>query len=232
MEAIAADRVYVVVPVFNENADVLCETLVQLLAFFPQVVVVDDGSAVPLQVTLQDLPVYLLRHPANLGQGASLQTGTDFALARGAEAIIHFDADGQHTPADAARMLQFLREDRADVVLGSRFLNKEGAGPMPKGRRAVLQVGRVVNFVFTGLWLTDAHQGLRALNRKAAWSIRLQENRQAHATEVLLQIRTHRLRYVEMPVKTIYTEYSLAKGQRSAGAFSIFVDLILNKLFR
>jgi hypothetical protein len=93
-------------------------------------------------------------------------------------------------------------------------------------------MGRLVNFMFTGMWLSDAHQGLRALNQKAAKGIRLRENRQAHATEILLQIRTHRLRFVEMPVKTIYTEYSLAKGQRSAGAFNIFVDLILNKFFR
>lgn len=221
-----------VVPVYNEDAAVVRETISGILPFYKQVVLVDDGSTSDIKKTIRDLPVYFLRHPINLGQGASLQTGTDFALLNGAEYIVHFDADGQHNPADIVPMLRVMQKDVADIMLGSRFKSKERADNVPLFRRIVLQFGRIINFIITGMWLTDAHQGLRVLNKKAASLIRLRENRQAHATEILLEIKKNRLRWQEIGVSTLYTKYSLAKGQKSLNAFTIFIDLVLNKFFR
>jgi glycosyltransferase involved in cell wall biosynthesis len=221
----------VVVPVYNENPQVLKETLDPLLAVFKNVVVVDDGSLSDLKKELVRLPVYFLSHPINLGQGAALQTGTDFALRQGASFVVHFDADGQHLISDACQMLEAVQEGGLDIAMGSRFLGQKNEG-MPWGRRVILQAGRAFNFLLTGLWLTDAHQGLRVLNRKAASTIRLQENRQAHATEILMEIKKHQLRYREFGVTTVYTQYSLAKGQKSWNAFTIFIDLVLNKIFK
>jgi glycosyltransferase involved in cell wall biosynthesis len=226
------EEVFIVVPVYNEDIVVLRDTLSALLKQFSNVVVIDDGSGGEIGTRIKDLPVHFLRHTVNLGQGAALQTGTEHALLKGALKIVHFDADGQHVPANISRMLQALQEGKADVVLGSRFINQKGKENMPLGRKVVLQFGRIVNLFITGLWLTDAHQGLRVMNRKAASLIILRENRQAHATEILLEIRKHRLRYLEMGVETIYTKYSLAKGQKSLHAFNIFIDLVLNKIFR
>src|SRR4051812_28226710 len=89
------ERVWIVVPAFNENARVLRSVLLALSSFGYSIVVVDDGSAETVEPDLTGLPVHLLRHLTNLGHGAALQTGMDYALAKGAEIIVHFDADGQ-----------------------------------------------------------------------------------------------------------------------------------------
>ncbi len=226
------DTVFVIIPCYNEEADVVRHTVMPLLAGGYSVVLVDDGSRYDMFPLLSDLPLVYLRHTVNLGQGAALQTGMEFAKRQGANYVVHFDADGQHAAEELELLLEPLRLKVADVVLGSRFLRKEDERQIPRLRRWVLLGARTVNGLFTGMWLTDAHNGLRALNRPALEAIYLMENRQAHATEVLYQVRRSRLRTVEVPSSIIYTPYSKAKGQSSMNAFSVLIDLILNKLFR
>lgn len=224
-------RVYLIVPVYNELG-VLQETLQKVLDFDPayNVVVVDDGSSVPVNIAGLGSRVMLLRHKVNLGQGAAIQTGIDFALLNEADYLITFDADGQHLPEDIPVLLLPILQNKADIVLGSRFLGK--TENIPIGRRLLIQVARVVNFCMSGLWMTDAHNGLRAMNRKAADCIRITENRMAHATEILFEIRRNHLRWVEVPVKVLYTDYSIAKGQVSSNGIRILFDIILHKLFK
>lgn len=221
--------VFVVVPVFNE-VDVIARTLTELLVTDYQVVVVDDGSKDGTWYEVNKLPVFALRHPVNLGQGAALQTGTAYALLQGAEIIVHFDADGQHRVEDIAALIAPLRQGAADVALGSRFLRPQDVQAIPPARRTLLRFARLVNGALTGVWLSDAHNGLRALTREAASKIRLRENRFAHASEILGQIRKAHLRYVEVPTQIIYSDYSQAKGQSAWNALNILIDLILQKI--
>jgi glycosyltransferase involved in cell wall biosynthesis len=224
------ENIYVVIPSYNEQT-VIRPVVEGLLSYGYEVIVVDDGSEAPAAKVLAGLPVYSLQHEVNLGQGAAIQTGIEFALSMDANYVITFDADGQHHAENIEELLQPLREDRCDIVLGSRFL--EGSvHNMPAKRKLLLQFGRRLNYLFTGLFLTDAHNGLRAMNRKAATAIRITENRMAHATEILSLIRKNRLRYLELPVKVTYSEYSKKKGQALGSSFRIVFDLLLNKLFR
>ena len=84
----------------------------------------------------------------------------------------------------------------------------------------------------TGLALTDAHNGLRVLSRHAAETIRIRQNRMAHASEILEQIATHKLKYIEAPCRVVYTDYSRTKGQQWTGMFTILGDLLKRKLYR
>lgn len=93
-------------------------------------------------------------------------------------------------------------------------------------------MARYVNFLFTGLLLSDAHNGFRALNRKAAELIRIKENRMAHASEILILVKKHKLRLKEVAVEVRYTEYSKAKGQSGWNSIRILFDLLLHKLLR
>ncbi len=224
-------QTFVIVPAYNEGAAIRAAAA-PLLAAGYSVVVVDDGSSDDTWQAVCGLPVYALRHPINLGQGAALQTGMTFALAQGAEYIVHFDADGQHQAADVERLLAPLLAGEADVALGSRFARPEDAALVPTARRCLLKIGVLVNGLLTGVWLTDAHNGLRALTRGAAERIRLRENRQAHATEILTQIRRAKLRYVERPTTVHYTDYSRAKGQSGWNSLNIFFDLITGRFLR
>jgi len=193
--------VLVIVPCLNEGP-VLRQTLVELLSLNLGVVVVDDGSSPPMRDFCRGLPVHLLRHSVNLGQGAALQTGMDYALGQGADYLIHFDADGQHDPAAIPRALEILRG------------------------------GIAVSWVFSGLWLTDTHNGFRGFTRAAAQQIHLTENGFSHATEILEQIHRAGLRYRELPTLVRYTDYSQRKGQSVANSVNLIVDLLLHKILR
>ncbi|TAE58532.1 MAG: glycosyltransferase family 2 protein [Bacteroidetes bacterium] len=218
------------VPVFNEAA-VLRQTLTELLQAEYEVIVVDDGSGDHSGAIASSLPVYYVRHAVNMGQGAALQTGMRLAQQLGARYLVHFDADGQHRCADIPALIAPLLADTADICLGSRFLSAESRNAVPPLRRWLLRAAILVNYAFTGLWLSDAHNGFRALNARAISAIELTENDMAHATEILAEISRRRLRYTEVPVQVRYTAYSLGKGQRMAHALRIFTTLLLRKLF-
>jgi hypothetical protein len=120
----------------------------------------------------------------------------------------------------------------ADVALGSRFLRAADKSFIPVSRRILLKGAVIVNGLMTGLWLTDAHNGLRVLSRKAAGRICLEENGFAHATEIIHQIRRLKLSYIERPARVRYTHYSRRKGQSFWNAFNIVIDLLLRRVFR
>lgn len=222
--------IFVIIPCFNE-ASVIKDTVSGVLEKGYRVVVVDDASSDNTKQRLQGLPVHYLRHRINLGQGAALQTGMDFALKKGAEFLITFDADGQHFPGDIEGMVEVLEAKKVDIVFGSRFL-KGSDSTVPQGRKWLLKSARYVNYFFSGILLSDAHNGFRCLSRKAAEQIRLRENRMAHASEILIQVARLKLTYAEYPVKIHYTAYSIAKGQGNRHGLRILFELILYKLFR
>ncbi|MCL4258415.1 MAG: glycosyltransferase family 2 protein [Anaerolineales bacterium] len=224
-------RVFVVVPAYNEGK-VICNAVRPLLKAGYSVVVVDDCSQDNTWQKLGGLPLHRLRHPINLGQGAALQTGMAYALAHNAEVIVHFDADGQHDAADLPTLCEPIWQGRAAVVLGSRFLRARDLSAVPALRRLLLRLAIVVNWLFTGLQLSDAHNGFRALSAHAARQIQLHENGFAHATEILYQIRATNLRVMERPTHVRYTDYSKQKGQRAWHAVDILVDLVVRRLLR
>ena len=117
------------------------------------------------------------------------------------------------------------------MTLGSRFLNESDRRNVPFSKRVLLKAGVLVSWAFTGLWLSDTHNGFRALSRAAAHQITLRENGFAHATEILDLLRRSKLVYREVPVSIRYTEYSRSKGQRALNSVNILIDLMLRRLF-
>jgi glycosyltransferase involved in cell wall biosynthesis len=221
--------VWIIIPAYNEG-ERLGTTLASLAEFSPRIVVIDDGSTDDTPQKALRHPVWLLRHSLNRGQGASLQTGIDFALERGAEIIVTFDADGQHSGRDVAALVEPVRKGTADVSLGSRFLGS--AVGLPLGRRLILKLGVLFTRIFSRIRVTDTHNGLRAFSRKTAECIAITHDRMAHASEILDQIQAHELRYQEVPVTIHYTPGTLAKGQSSWNALKMAGQLILGRLLR
>ena len=220
------DDTWLVVPLYNE-AQVVREVIEDARRTFPHVVVVDDGSRDDSATQAEAASAVVVRHPINLGQGAALQTGIRYVLERtDARYLITFDADGQHSVADAAAMVAAARKENLAIVLGSRFLK----GPSPVGwlKRLVLATAAVVASRTTGMHLTDAHNGLRLLRRDAAEHLNLRQNRMAHASEIIRQLGATGLPWREFPVHIAYTEYSKAKGQSLLNSVNILVDLIFS----
>ena len=221
-------RIWVVIAAYNE-ARVIAHVVGDVARRGYHVVVVDDGSGDGTAEHAATAAA-VVRHPVNLGQGAALQTGIDYALHQGADVIVTFDADGQHRASDIERLVAALREAPADFALGSRFLGDAIA--LSTARRLLLRAATLFTQFTTGLRLTDTHNGLRAMTRHGAEKIRLRQNRMAHASEILAQIAASGLPYVEVPVRIEYTAYSLAKGQRLGDALAILLDLFARRLYR
>lgn len=210
-------------PVYNE-ASVVGNVIRGLLPEFPNVVCVDDGSSDGSQRAARQAGAVVVQHPVNLGQGAALQTGIEFALSDpGADCIVTFDADGQHRVEDAKAMVARIKSGEADVVLGSRFLDDRTQLSLAK--RVVLRTAAFQSRLSTGLELSDAHNGLRAFNAETAGKIHLTQNRMAHASELIHQIAAINPRWVEHPVEIIYTDYSRSKGQSLLNSVNIVADL-------
>ncbi|HEY9705881.1 MAG TPA: glycosyltransferase family 2 protein [Allocoleopsis sp.] len=229
LQTIDYSNVFVVIPVFNEEQTILEVVARSVHSAGYSIVIVDDGSTIPVLLEPGNR-FYLIRHQVNLGQGAALQTGFEFAKSKGAEYVVTFDADGQHQTSDIEKLLLPLYNNETDICLGSRFISRQ-EGNISKGRIFTLKVARVINFFFTGLMLSDVHNGLRSFNKKAIQRIFLNENRMAHATEIIVQVKHSKLRIKEIPVSILYSDYSKKKGQTPLNGIKIFLDLLLNKLF-
>jgi glycosyltransferase involved in cell wall biosynthesis len=221
-------RVWVVIAAYNEGS-VIARVVGELKRRGYAVVVVDDGSS-DRTVEAAAAADVIVRHPINLGQGAALQTGIDFALEREADVIVTFDADGQHRAADIEKLVQAVRAADVDFALGSRFLG--GSNGMPVARRILLKAATLFTQLTTGLRISDTHNGLRAMTRRGAGVIRLRQNRMAHASEMLSQIAESGLGYTEVPVTIEYSAYSIAKGQKIGDALMILLDLFARRLYR
>ena len=217
------------IPAYQE-AKRLGATLDDVCSRYSNVVVVDDGSRDDTAAVGLARSAWVLRHPVNCGQGAALRTGLDFALKKGARIIVTFDADGQHAPDDIERIAEPVRAGQVDVALGSRVLGT--TIDMPASRKLVLKAGVLFTRIFSRVALTDTHNGLRAMSGDAAARIRIVQNRMAHASEIIDEIRIQKLRYCEVPVTVRYTADSLEKGQGSWNAFRIVGQLIAGKLVR
>lgn len=216
---------WIVIPLYNE-ASVIGDVIMKLRPRFAHIVCVDDGSTDGSPEAAERAGAHVIHHPVNLGQGAALQTGIEYALAHDScEYIVTFDADGQHRVEDAVEMLETARAHGAAIIFGSRFLDdRTNPGWLKK---VVLKTAIRVTNLTTGMKLTDAHNGLRVIRRDAAEKIDLKQDRMAHATEIVLELGRTGLPWREHPVELLYTDYSKGKGQSVLNSINILVDLVV-----
>lgn len=215
---------WVVIPLYNE-ATVIGDVVRELSPVFGNVVCIDDGSRDGSGTIARAAGAHIVSHPINLGQGAALQTGFEYALERGAEYVVTFDADGQHRVVDALAMLQRARDEDLAIVFGSRFLDDRTKPGILK--KIVLKTAVWVTNITTRTKLTDAHNGLRVIRRDALSRIKLKQDRMAHGTEIVVRLGRTGLPYAEEPVEVIYTDYSKAKGQSLLNSVNILIDLLI-----
>lgn len=215
--------IFVVVPAYNEQENIGRVLRGLFERGYDKVLVVDDGSTDNTSIIAKGAGAIVLRHEVNRGQGASLQTGNDYAQRVGAKIVVHFDADGQFNPADISEAVKRVEEEDLDIILGSRFLDDRSTIPWFK-KNIILPVARLINYIFTGLKLTDAHNGFRVLNGKALSKIKITHDGMAHNSEIAYQIKKHKLKWTEHPVEVKYFEF----GQGVGGGIKTFFDLLFS----
>jgi glycosyltransferase involved in cell wall biosynthesis len=223
--------VWIVVPSFNE-ATVIGEVISELRSVFDNVVCVDDGSADGTGDIARQAGAHLVRHPINLGQGAAIQTGVEYARSQpGATMFATFDADGQHRVKDVAAMIDRLSVGDVDVVIGTRFGRPSGSRP-PFLKRVVLQTAARLSRRGRRLGLTDTNNGLRVFNKTVADAMNITMSGMSHATEIVMMIAENQWRVVEEPVEVLYTDYSKSKGQPLLNGVNIIFDGFLRGRIR
>jgi glycosyltransferase involved in cell wall biosynthesis len=214
--------VWVVVPAFNEAA-VIGDVIADVHSVFDNVVCVDDGSHDGTGDIALGAGAHLVRHPVNLGQGAAIQTGVEYARRQpGAQVFATFDADGQHRVKDVVTMVDRLAAGDVDIVIGTRF--GRGVSRPPLAKRIVLRTAAWLSPRGRRLGLTDTNNGLRVFNKTVADGLDITMSGMSHATEFVMLIAENHWRVAEEPVEVLYTEYSKSKGQPLLNGVNIIFD--------
>lgn len=215
-----------IVPAYNEEEKI--GPVVQgLFNHVDRVVVVDDGSIDNTGKKAKDVGVVVLKHEINRGQGASLQTGHEYASQLNADYVLHFDGDGQFDLNDIQPALEELKKTKADILFGSRFLGKQSNIPWFK-KYILFPPAKLFNKFFGGVDLTDIHNGFRIWNRQALKKIKIEQDRMAHATEIPAKAKKLGLKYIEFPVKVTYHQYGGGLGH----GLGVIRDLLLGKFLK
>ncbi len=219
-------KIFAVIPAYNEETTI-AEVLQKTKPFVDQIILVNDGSSDQTAQRALAQGVRVVNHSVNRGLGASLGTGFAAAQYLGADAVITLDADGQHDPAEIKKFIEAI-EHGADVVIGSRMLT--GFEGMPWYRQVAQVLGNLVTFCLFGAWVTDSQSGFRAFTRFALQQIQIKTNRMEVSSEIIAEAKRHKLNLVEVPIKAIYTEYSLSKGQSFFVGLKTLIKLVLRRI--
>ena len=226
-KSMSKNLITVVVPAYNEPYKIK-EVINQVAKYVDLIVLVDDGSKDSVVNIVKNSKTVILRHCINLGQGAAIQTAFEYLKKIEPKVIVTFDADGQFLAEEIPRVVAPILNKKVDVVLGSRFLG--ATINMPFVRKCVLKTGIFFTWVFSEIKLTDTHNGFRALSKKALHLIDISQNRMAHASEIIDQIKSKKLSHLEVPVTVKYNLESKKKGQKNRQSINILLDLISKKL--
>jgi len=222
-------KVTCVIPAWNEvklrEHCKLPEVVDALKGKVDSIVIVEDGSDDETYAIASSLPAAVLRHAVNRGQGAALKTGTIYALQNGADIIVHFDADGQFRVQDIETVIEPIRDGKADIVFGSRFLDASTKMPLLK-KHFIMPLAQFVNRFFFKIKMSDPQSGFRALSRRAAEAITWEQDRMAHCSEILSEAHASGLRISEVPITVLYSEH----GRGLGNGFKILYEMLLAKL--
>lgn len=219
-------KIFCVIPAYNEEKNIT-KVVSDVLSYVNEAVVVDDHSRDNTSNLAKAAGAIVLRHIINRGQGAALQTGNEYALKNGADIIVHFDADDQFLAKEIPDMVRPIIEGRADIVFGSRFLGKETNFPFSK-KYIIMPLAQFFSRTFLGVKLSDPQNGFRALSRKAAENITIENRQMAHASEIQVKAFKQKLKIAEVPITVIYHHF----GQKLSGGFIVIRDLLISKIIK
>jgi len=219
-------KIFVIIPAFNESK-ILDKLIPEVNASIEaDIVLVNDGSSDNTSEVALKYGVTVLEHSINRGAGAATFTGILYALEKGAEYIVTLDGDGQHSPSDITNVLKPVLEDNFDISIGSRMIDRKN---MPMIRKLFNLIGNLVTFVLFGIYLNDTQSGFKAFTKKTAELVNVESDGYEFCSEFIREIKRNKLKYIEVPIKTIYTEYSLSKGQDFSKGVAILFRLFFGK---
>lgn len=225
----ATPKITVIIPAYNEEKTIQ-QVIREVKSYTENIIVIDDGSTDNTRKMAEQEGAIIYHHIINRGLGGALSTGIQAALLGEADIFLTFDADGQHRAEDIPKMIKPIIEEEADIVIGSRLLNL--SKNMPVFRKLANHIANAITYILFGIKTTDSQSGLRCFNKKTAQLIDIKTNSMEVSSEIIKEIKNHNLKFVEVPIQAIYTDYSLSKGQNFILGLKTFIKLIILKLFK
>ena len=217
------NKVWVVIPAHNEEKHI--EGVIKnTKKFAKNILVVDDGSKDKTSVIAERSGAFVLKHIVNLGKGAALKTGCEYAIKKGAEKIVVLDADGQHDPKEIPEFIKAL--DNADIVFGYRRLNKNMPFVLRYGNWFIFFMAKLL----FGLKIADTQCGYRAFRSNAYNKIKWNAVDYSMESEMIANAGKAHLRYKQIPIETIYSDKY--KGTTVIDGFKIVLNMVWWKLSR
>ena len=190
-------KTYAIIPAYNEEGHIT-EVIEKTKAHANNIIVIDDGSTDKTYDIAKKTGVIVLKHVINLGKGAALKTGCDYAIKNGANILINLDSDGQHDPNEIPKFLEELKT--SDLVKGVR----QFGGDMPFIKRAWnFGISRLFSILY-GKGIYDQQCGFRVLTAETYKKIRWKSTDYLVETEILVNLLKVGLKLKEVPIKTIY----------------------------
>lgn len=224
-------KTLVVIPAYNEG-NAISGVLKDLKSHgYKNLVVVDDGSKDKTGEIARKSGAVVLSHIINRGLGAALGTGFAYAKEHNFKSLVTFDADGQHEAKDVKDLLKEIENESADVVVGKRPINSKNT---PLSRKLANLLANIVTYTFFGVWTNDSQSGLRAFSKQALEKIQIKTDRMEVSSEFFKEIHQHNLKYKEIDIRAIYTDYSLTNSKQGSvgrSSFSIGYKMLL-RVFR
>lgn len=197
----APPRIVAIIPAYNEDR-FIGSVVLKTRCFADVVVVIDDGSNDATAEIAQVAGAIVVRHTQNQGKGAALNTGFKEARKHHPDVVVTLDADGQHLPEEISQVVEPVLEGRADIVVGSRYLDDKSEVPLHR-----ILGHHVFNFVtnqMSGVSLTDSQSGFRAFSPRAARAFGFSSNGFSVESEMQFLAREHDLAVVEAPITIRY----------------------------
>lgn len=216
--------VLIIIPAYNEESQV--KTIIEnlMISGFKNIVVIDDGSKDQTCEEVLKTKAMLLKHPINIGLGGALSTGLEYARQHGFQYAITIDSDGQHDIADAKKIAKELKKNKYDFVIGSRLKSM-------KNKNNIRFFGNhLMDFttaILSGKYIEDTQSGLRAFNKIALSKIQPISSGYEVSSEIIIQAVKGNLKISTIPIKAIYTDYSLKKGQKISNAIRVIRRLVV-----
>ena len=189
------------IPAYNEGKNI-ASILLRLKNISEHIIVCDDGSSDLTSEIAEKLGAIVVTHTKNLGYGAAIKTIFLKAQEINADALVTFDADGQHKIEDIDKILVPIKNNKADIVIGSRFLNDEQK--ISKYRKIGIKTITELTNITSGTKITDSQSGFRGYNRKTLENIKLTESGMGISTEILIKAKKSNFKIIEVPIIVSY----------------------------
>lgn len=217
-------KIIAIIPAYNEEKHIF-DVASKTKKYVDTVIVVDDGSADKTYEEAKRAKAdFVLKHIINMKKGAALRTGFEAALRLNPDLIITLDADGQHSPDDISRLVNALKENNMDIIIGSRKRSENMPFVFKLGNFGLNQIFR---FLFK-LKIDDTQSGFRAIKADVCGKIKWNSSGYAVETEMLANAGKHKLRCKEVPIETIYLNN--VKGTTVIDGIRIFLQMLLWKI--